>query len=198
VRKYGDVALRRTRQNIVNFVPTGLPGAFVVELELIEDERGFFARSWCQDEFAERGLDQCVAQCNISFNRRRGTLRGMHFQAPPHGEAKLVRCTEGAIHDVIVDLRSDSPTYCRWISVELTALNRRQVYVPDGFAHGFQTLEDGSEVYYQMSRLFQPSQARGVRWNDPVFGISWPLPNPILSERDRAHADFQPTTRPHV
>ena len=174
----------------MKFLPTPLAGAFVVELELLEDERGFFARSFCEKEFAAHGLDSRLVQCNVSFNRRRGTLRGMHFQAPPKGEAKLVRCTAGAIHDVIVDLRPASATYCRWFGVELTARNRRALYVPERFAHGFQTLADDSEVLYNMSEFFHPELARGVRWNDQRFAIEWPLPDPIVSKRDRGYPDF--------
>lgn len=174
----------------MKFLPTPLTGTFVVELELIEDERGFFARSFCEKEFAALGLNPRLAQCNVSFNRRRGTLRGMHFQAPPKEEAKLVRCTAGAIHDVIVDLRPASATYCRWFGVELTARNRRALYVAEGFAHGFQTLADDSEVLYNMSEFFQPELARGVRWNDRRFAIEWPLPDPIVSDLDRGYPDF--------
>lgn len=170
----------------MKFVATPLAGAFVVELEPIEDERGFFARSFCQQEFRAHGLDPVVAQCNVSLNRRRGTLRGMHYQTVPHEEAKLVRCTRGAIWDVIVDLRPDSRTRAQWFGTELTAENRRALYVPKGFAHGFQTLADDSEVLYQMSEFFHPESARGLRWDDPSIGIRWPLPDPVVSARDRA------------
>jgi dTDP-4-dehydrorhamnose 3,5-epimerase len=172
----------------LKFVPTPLEGAFAVELERIEDERGFFARAFCQEEFRARGLDPVVAQCNLSFNRRRGTLRGLHYQDKPHEEAKLVRCTRGAIWDVIVDLRENSATRHRWHAAELSAENCRALYVPRGFAHGFQTLADHSEVLYQMSEFYHPESARGLRWDDPAFGISWPLPDPILSPRDRAYS----------
>ena len=171
----------------MKFVPTPFDGAFVVEPELLEDERGSFARSFCQEEFRAHGLDPVVAQCNISFNKRRGVLRGLHYQVKPHEEAKLVRCTRGAIWDVIVDLREGAPTRYQWFATELTADNRRALYIPPGFAHGFQTLADDSEVFYQMSAFYHPESARGVRWNDPVIGISWPLADPIVSPRDRSY-----------
>lgn len=171
----------------MRFHPTPLGGAFVVEPARIEDGRGFFARSFCQEEFRARGLSPVVAQCNLSWNRRKGTLRGLHFQLSPHEEAKLVRCTRGAIWDVIVDLRDDSPTRLRWHAVELSADNRLGFYVPEGFAHGFQTLQDDSEVLYQMAEFYHPDLARGVPWNDPKIGIAWPLADPILSERDRSY-----------
>jgi dTDP-4-dehydrorhamnose 3,5-epimerase len=174
----------------VKFVRTMLPGAFRVEMVRLEDDRGFFARSWCAREAEEQALNPRVAQCNVSFNRRRGTLRGMHFQAAPHEEAKLVRCTRGALFDVIVDLRSNSPTFRKWEAFELTDGNGLAIYVPEGFAHGFQTLVDDTEVLYQMSESYVGASARGVRWNDPTFGILWPLPDPILSARDATFADF--------
>jgi dTDP-4-dehydrorhamnose 3,5-epimerase len=174
----------------VKFTATDLPGAFLIDLEPIADERGFFARSWCGDEFAAHGLDAALAQCNISFNRRKGTLRGMHFQAAPYGEAKLVRCTMGAIHDVIIDLRPESSTFLRHLAVELTVENRRALFVPEGFAHGFQTLIDDSEVFYQMSRSFVAEAASGVRWDDPAFQITWPEAERTISERDRQWPDF--------
>lgn len=174
------------------FKKTGLVGAYVVELEKHEDERGFFARSWCQREFEAQGLNSRLVQCNISFNARRGTLRGMHYQVAPFEEAKLVRCTMGAILDVIVDLRPDSQSHGRHIGVELNARNRRMLYVPEGFAHGFLTLEDESEVFYQMSEFYAPDHARGFRWNDPRFGISWPAEIEVISDRDRTYPDFQP------
>ncbi len=175
------------------FTETPLRGAYRVDLKRLEDERGFFARSWCQREFIELGLDPCVVQCNISFNKHKGTLRGMHFQVPPFAEAKLVRCTRGAIDDVIVDLRSDSPTYLEWISVELTADNRSALYIPKGFAHGFQTLADDSEIFYQMSEFYAPEAARGFRWNDPAFGISWNLPISVISEKDAILPEYGPS-----
>jgi dTDP-4-dehydrorhamnose 3,5-epimerase len=180
----------------VIFVPTVVPGAFVVEPERLEDERGFFARTWCAREFAERGLDPRVVQCSVSFSERKGTLRGLHYQIAPHPEAKLVRCTRGAIHDVIVDLREDSPAFLRHVAVELSAENHRMVYVPEGVAHGFQTLEDRSEVAYQMSAFHAPSHARGVRWNDPAFAIDWPAAERTISERDRTYPDFVPGRTP--
>jgi dTDP-4-dehydrorhamnose 3,5-epimerase len=174
----------------VIFRETKLPGAFVIEPERLEDERGFFARTWCEREFRAHGLNPRLVQCNVSYNRARSTLRGMHYQAAPHEEAKLVRCTMGAVHDVVVDLRPDSPTFRQWVAVELSARNRTMLYVPEGFAHGFQTLEDDTEVFYQMSELYHPECARGVRWDDPAFGIEWPLPPRALSERDRQYVDF--------
>jgi dTDP-4-dehydrorhamnose 3,5-epimerase len=174
----------------VKFVRTTLPGAFRVEMDRLEDDRGFFARSWCAREAEEQALNPRVAQCNVSFNRRRGTLRGMHFQAAPHEEAKLVRCTRGALFDVIVDLRPNSPTFRKWEAFELTDGNGLAIYVPAGFAHGFQTLVDDTEVFYQMSEFYVGASARGVRWNDPTFGILWPLSDPILSARDATFADF--------
>ncbi|HVF50646.1 MAG TPA: dTDP-4-dehydrorhamnose 3,5-epimerase [Pyrinomonadaceae bacterium] len=169
---------------------TKLAGAYLIEHERFEDERGFFARSWSQKEFAERGLDSRLVECNISFNLRRATLRGMHYQAAPHAQVKMVRCTRGAIYDCIVDLRPASPTFKEWVAVELTAENRLTLYVPHDFAHGFQTLTDESEVFYQMSDYYAPSSARGVRWNDPAFGIAWPLAVEVINERDNSYADF--------
>lgn len=162
----------------------------MVEPKRLEDERGFFARTWCKKEFMAHVGHGDFVQCNISFNKKKGTLRGMHYQAAPHEEAKLVRCTSGAIYDVIVDLRPDSPTFKKWLSFELTAENRRMVYIPEGVAHGFITLQDNTEVFYQMSEFYAPEHARGVRWNDPVFGIQWPIEVRIISERDRVYADF--------
>jgi dTDP-4-dehydrorhamnose 3,5-epimerase len=173
------------------FTETELGGAYVIDLEPREDERGFFARAWCADEFAERGLTTRVAQSNVSFNRRQGTVRGMHYQAAPHAEAKLVRCTRGAIFDVIVDLRADSPTYKRWAGVELSADNHRALYVPEGFAHGYQTLVPETETFYQVSEFYAPAAERGVRWNDPAFAIDWPDPgSAFLSEKDAAWPNF--------
>jgi dTDP-4-dehydrorhamnose 3,5-epimerase len=172
------------------FVPTPLAGAFVVDLKRLEDERGFFARAFCREEFAELGLNAAVAQCNISFNPKRGTLRGLHFQVEPHAEAKLVRCTQGAVWDVIVDLRPESPTFKKPFSLELNAASRRALYIPEGFAHGFQTLSDDAEVLYMMAESFHPESARGVRWDDPAFGIEWPIADPTMSDRDRAFPLF--------
>ncbi len=173
------------------FTETKLKGAFIIALEPREDERGFFARSWCEDEFKQNGLNPRLAQCNISFNKKRGTLRGMHYQVAPFAEAKLVRCTMGAIHDVIIDLRPNSSTFKQWIDVELTAENRCMLYIPEGLANGFQTLLGNSEVFYQMSEFFHPECARGVRWDDPLFAIEWPVtPHRIISETDRSYTDY--------
>jgi dTDP-4-dehydrorhamnose 3,5-epimerase len=163
----------------------------VIEPERREDDRGFFARTFCEKEFAEHGLETRVAQCNISFNRRKGTLRGMHYQAAPFEEAKLVRCTMGAIFDAIIDLRPASPTFKKSFGVELTALNRRILYIPRDFAHGFQTLADDTEVFYQMAQVYSAEHARGVRWNDPAFGISWPPDERTINERDKNYPDFR-------
>jgi len=175
----------------MKFVPLLLSGAYLVELKPVHDERGFFARTWCADEFKKRGLSTKLAQCAISYNRRRGTLRGMHYQAEPYAEAKLVRCSAGAIYDVIVDLRQGSATYRQWLAVELTAANHKMIYIPEGFAHGFQTLADDSEVFYQISEPNVSECARGVRWDDPVFRIKWPIADPIISDRDRNFPDHQ-------
>lgn len=175
----------------MKFVSTALAGAFVIEFEPLMDERGFFARTFCQQEFEALGLDSNLRQCSISFNRRRGTLRGMHYQVAPHEEAKLVRCTRGAVHDVVVDLRASSPTFSHWIAIRLSADNRRMIYIPRGFAHGFQTLVDDTEIAYQMSEFYHPECARGLRWNDPRFAIEWPLAESIISERDRSYPDFE-------
>jgi len=172
----------------MRFVKTPLEGAFIVEMEPIEDERGFFARSFCVDEFKQLGLDSNIAQCNVSFNRKAGTLRGMHFQIEPHEEARLVRCTMGSIFDVIVDIRETSPTRYQWFGNELTSENRLGLFVPAGFAHGFQTLEGNCEVTYQMSASYHPASTRGLRWDDPKLGIRWPLVDRIISERDRGFA----------
>jgi dTDP-4-dehydrorhamnose 3,5-epimerase len=172
------------------FTETKLKGAFIIELEPREDERGFFARSWCEGEFEQHGLNPRLVQCNISFNKQRGTLRGMHYQVAPFPEAKLVRCTMGAIYDVIIDLRAESPTFKQWLAVELSAENRRGLYIPETFAHGFQTLMDNTEVFYQMSEFFHPECARGIRWNDPAFGIEWFLVQDIISSKDSEYADF--------
>jgi len=174
----------------MTFTETELPGAFLLDIAPSADERGFFARSWCSDEAAAHGLNPRVVQCSISSNARKGTLRGLHYQAAPFPEAKLVRCIAGAIYDVIVDLRPGSATRGRYVGVELTAANHRALYVPEGFAHGFLTLMDGSEVFYQMSEFYHPETARGVRWNDPAFAIAWPAPPAIISPRDAAYADF--------
>ena len=174
------------------FHATSLPDAFIVEPELLGDERGWFARAWCREAFAEHGLNAELAQCSLSYTRERATLRGMHYQRPPHGETKLVRVTRGAIYDVALDLRPDSVTFCQWSAVELTAENRKMSYIPDGFAHGFVTLTDDVEVFYQVSVPHEPASAAGVRWDDPAFNIDWPVDQPVLSERDAAFPDFHP------
>lgn len=169
------------------FTELALPGAYVIEPERHQDERGFLARSFCADEFRARGLEIRIVQCSISYNRRRSTLRGLHYQAPPDAETKLVRCTAGAVFDVIVDLRPDSPTFKRWVAVELTADNRRSLYVPTGVAHGFQTLVDDSELFYQISHPYVPEAFRGVRWNDPELDVAWPpAETRVISPRDLA------------
>jgi dTDP-4-dehydrorhamnose 3,5-epimerase len=173
------------------FTETKLDGAFLIDIEEHTDERGFFARSWCQKEFEQHGLVPRVVQANISFNHKKGTVRGMHYQASPYEETKLVRCTRGAIYDVIVDLRKGSPTFRQWISAELTADNRRMLFVPEGFAHGFQILTDATEVCYQVSHFYTPGAERGARFNDPAFGIRWPLDVTVISEKDANWADFQ-------
>jgi len=173
------------------FYETKLPGVFEIHLEPYPDDRGFFARTWCQTEFEAHGLNPRLVQCSISFNARKGTLRGLHFQIPPYAEAKLVRCTKGAIYDVVLDLRPQSPTYRQWIGVTLTAANRAMVYIPEGCGHGFITLEDQSEVFYQMSEFYHQEAARGGRWNDAAFRIAWPFAPEIISERDRTYPDFQ-------
>ncbi len=172
------------------FTETPLKGSFIIDLVLKEDERGFFARSWCRNEFAARGLNTRLVQCNVSFNKKKGTLRGMHYQAAPHEEAKVVRCTMGSIYDVIVDLRPESPTYMRHTAVILSAANRRALYIPERFAHGFQTLEDNTEVFYLMSEFYAPECARGFRWDDPAFGIAWPEDARVISRKDRAYPNF--------
>jgi dTDP-4-dehydrorhamnose 3,5-epimerase len=168
----------------LRFTETPLRGAFLIDLERHDDDRGFFARAWCEEEMRARGLDGRVAQCNLSFNARRGTLRGMHYQAAPHGESKVVRCIRGSIYDVIIDLRAGSATRGRWFAADLNAENRRAFYIPEEFAHGFLTLEDGCEVFYQMGRAHVAEARRGVRWNDPAFGIEWPFAPSILSDSD--------------
>jgi len=174
------------------FHATSLPDAFIVEPELLGDERGWFARTWCREAFAEHGLNAELAQCSLSYTRERATLRGMHYQRSPQGETKLVRVTRGAIYDVALDLRPDSVTFCQWSAVELTAENRKMSYIPDGFAHGFVTLTDDVEVFYQVSVPHEPASAAGVRWDDPAFNIDWPVDQPVLSERDASFPDFHP------
>lgn len=172
------------------FKETRLKGAFIIDPEQLSDDRGFFARTWCQKEFKAHGLNPNMAQCSISFNNKKGTLRGLHYQAAPHEEAKLVRCTAGAIYDVIVDLRPESDTFKSWISLELTAENRKMLYIPEGFVHGFLTLQDNTEVFYQMSEFYMPDYARGVRWDDPAFNIQWPIDVVMISKRDEQYGSF--------
>jgi len=172
----------------VLFIETKLDGVYIIELEKIEDDRGFFARTFCQREFEAHGLNPRIAQCSVSFNWRKGTLRGMHYQVAPYEESKLVRCTMGAIYDVAVDLRPESRTFKQWVAVELTGENGRMFYIPQGLAHGFQTLVDNTEVFYQMSEFYHPQCARGVRWDDPAFGMSWPIKEVIISIKDASFA----------
>jgi dTDP-4-dehydrorhamnose 3,5-epimerase len=171
----------------VKFQESPLAGAYTIEMDRLEDERGFFARSYSAEEFAARGLPAAMPQSSVSFNARRGTLRGLHYQAEPHAEDKLVRCTAGAIYDVIVDLRPDSPTARRWFGVELSAANHRSLFVPKGLAHGFMTLRDDTEVLYMISVPYAPGFERGLRWNDPAIGISWPTAPSVVSARDAAY-----------
>ena len=175
----------------MTFEETQLAGVFEVKLERANDARGFFARSWCKREFETHGLNPDLVQCNVSFNHRKGTLRGMHYQEAPNAEAKLVRCTRGSIYDVVIDLRPKSPSFRCWVGVVLSAEERNMIYVPEGCAHGFLTLQDNTEVFYQMSQYYSPESARGVRWNDPAFEISWPGKVEVISERDRNYADFE-------
>jgi len=172
------------------FRETRLKGACLIEPEKRCDDRGFFARTWCEKEFADHHLNPRVVQCNISFNKRKGTLRGMHYQIAPAAEAKLVRCTNGAIYDVIIDLRPDSPTFKQYVAVTLSGQDHKMLYVPEDFAHGFVTLEDNTEVFYQMTAFYSPQHSRGVRWDDPAFGIEWPVHDPIMLDRDREYPDF--------
>jgi len=174
----------------VIFQKTNLSGVFEIQLEPLRDERGFFARTWCREEFRSHGLDHKLVQCSISFNVRKGTLRGLHYQVSPHQETKLVRCTRGAIFDVVVDLRPQSPTFRGWTAVVLTSEKRNMVFVPHGCAHGFLTLEDESEVFYQMSEFYDAVSSRGVRWDDPAFQIAWPSRVEVISDRDRTYPDF--------
>jgi len=174
----------------VKFLETSLKGAYIIEIEPTEDNRGLFARSWCKREFEAHSLNPEILQCNISFNIKKGILRGIHYQTKPFEEAKLVRCTRGAIFDIIIDLRADSPTFKGWFSVELTDKNRKMLYIPERFAHGFQTLKDNTEVFYQMSEYYSPEHSRGIRWNDPSFSIQWPEDKRIVSKRDQQYPDF--------
>ena len=176
----------------MKFFPTTLNGLWRIELEPIGDERGFLARTYCEREFTARGLNTRWPQCNLTLTRRRGMIRGLHHQAEPKPEVKLIRCASGVIFDVIVDVRRGSPTYARWEAFELSGLNRTELYVPGGFAHGFQCLTDDCQVFYQMSEFYDSALARGVRWDDPILDIRWPLPDPVLSERDRNHPLLTP------
>jgi dTDP-4-dehydrorhamnose 3,5-epimerase len=179
----------------LKFIETPLAGLYVVEIEPVIDDRGFFARSFCARDFRAHGLEPTLVQCNISFNNKAGTLRGLHFQAPPHEEAKLVRCTRGAIYDVAVDIRPNSHTHLKWYAAELTSENGRMLFIPQGFAHGFQTLVDKSEIFYLMSEFYQPESGRGLRWDDPILGINWPIADLIISEKDRTYPliDYKPS-----
>lgn len=172
------------------FEQTKLKGAYLIQIKELTDDRGFFARTWCQKEFEEHGLVPRVVQANMSFNRKKGTLRGMHYQASPYEETKLVRCTRGAIYDVIVDLRADSQTCCQWIGAELTADNHQMLFVPEGFAHGFQTLEDDTDVAYQVSQFYAPGAERGARYDDAAFGIDWPLAVDVISDKDKSWPEY--------
>jgi dTDP-4-dehydrorhamnose 3,5-epimerase len=174
------------------FIETVLAGAFIIEPEKVADERGFFARTWCQKELSSRGLESRLVQCSISFNPKKGTLRGMHFQSAPREEVKIVRCTRGEIFDVIIDLRPGSSTFKKWVGVTLSEENRKMIYIPKGFAHGFITLFDQVEIFYQMSEFYSPEHAQGVRWNDPAFAIRWPAEVQLISERDNNYPDFGP------
>ena len=175
----------------MKFHQTKIPAVVEIELEPNCDERGFLARSWCQREFEQAGLNPKTAQCSISFNERKGTLRGIHYQAEPYPEVKVVRCTSGALYDVVVDLRPHSPTYKQWTGVVLSAANRLMLYVPEGCGHGYLTLQDGTEVFYQISEFYRPELARGVRWDDPAFQIQWPITVERISERDRTFPNFE-------
>src|SRR5215212_10255934 len=174
----------------MKFIETKLAGAFLIEPQLFEDERGFFTRTFSQREFLQHGCNPELLECNVSFNKRAGTLRGMHFQMTPYAQAKLVRCTAGAIWDAIIDLRPSSPTLRQWVGVELTARNHRGLYIPEGFAHGFITLADETEVFYQMGGVYNAGASRGVRWNDPAFGIEWPRPISVINDRDANYLNF--------
>lgn len=172
------------------FTETALKGAFILEVKQLEDERGFFGRIWCKKEMEDHGLNGNVVQANMSYNKKKGTVRGMHFQHSPYAETKLIRCTKGAIYDVIIDLRKDSPTYKQWIGVELTEQNHKMLYVPENFAHGFITLEDDTEVAYQVTQYYTPGAEGGIRWNDPSFNIQWPVPVDLVSDKDKNHPDY--------
>jgi dTDP-4-dehydrorhamnose 3,5-epimerase len=182
----------------MRFTQTKLHGAYILDLETRPDDRGFFARAFCQKEFAQHGLKPLVAQCNTAYNHRKGTLRGLHYQLPPAAETKLVRCTRGAVYDVIVDLRPASPTYLEWVGVHLSEGNRRQIYVPELFAHGYLTLTDGAEVVYQVGEFYTPGAERGIRYDDPSLAIRWPIPVEVISEKDAAWPDYVPAPQPQL
>ncbi len=174
----------------MKFIETSLKGAYILELELIKDNRGFFARYFCEEEFKKHGLNPDISQISIAVNEKKGTLRGMHFQKKPHEEAKIVRCIRGSIYDVIIDLRKDSPTFKKWFSTEIKEHDYKMIYLPEGFAHGYMTLEDNTEVTYHMSKAFHVESYVGVRWDDPAFNIKWPTTNPIISDKDKNYPDF--------
>ena len=175
----------------MKFAETPLSGSFLIELEPRQDSRGMFARTFCRREFASYGLNTEIVQCNLSFNHKRGTLRGLHYQAAPFLEVKIVRCSRGRIFDVIVDLRPDSPTHLKWFGAELSADDRKMLYIPECFAHGYQTLEDNSGIFYMVTQFYCPDHERGIRWNDPLLGIIWPIGGPILSPRDAGYPDIR-------
>ena len=174
----------------MNFKKTDFEGVFIIELEKQVDERGFFARSWDKKEFEINGLNSNLTQCNISLNQKKGTIRGLHYQKKPYEEAKLIRCTKGRLFDVIIDLRSNSKNFKKWLNVDLNEENYKMLYIPEGFAHGFQTLENNTEVFYQMTQDYMPKFAYGIRWDDIQFNIEWPIKSPILSEKDKRFSDF--------
>ncbi|MGE5682678.1 MAG: dTDP-4-dehydrorhamnose 3,5-epimerase [Bacillota bacterium] len=176
----------------MKFTEARIKGVYIVDIEMLEDERGFFAREWCQREFSNQGLNSNLAQSSISFNKKRGTLRGMHYQIPPYQEAKLVRCVKGSIYDVIIDLRPDSSTFGEHFAMELNSENYKMLYIPENFAHGFLTLSDNTEIDYKISQFYSPGSARGIRWNDPYFNISWPSEPSVISAKDSSYPDFIP------
>jgi dTDP-4-dehydrorhamnose 3,5-epimerase len=172
------------------FTETKLKGAFIIDVKRLEDERGFFGRAWCKREFEQHGLNSNAVQANVSYNKVKGTLRGMHFQVAPYAEAKIIRCTSGALYDVIIDIRPESPTYKQWIGVELTEESMRMLYVPEGFAHGFVTLKDHTSAHYLVTQYYTPGSESGIRYDDPEFDIAWPIKPTVVSEKDRAIPDF--------
>ncbi len=174
----------------MKFIETPLKDSFIIEIEKHTDERGFFARTFCKKEFGELGVPDNIVQTNLSFNNKSGTIRGMHYQAEPYAEPKIVSCYAGEIYDVIIDLRKDSETYCKWFGIRLSESNYKSLFIPRGFAHGFQTLQNNTLIHYQMGEYYMPEYARGIRWNDPVFNISWPLDEVTVSEKDNGYPDF--------